>query len=152
MSYRGAALPDPSFRSAEGETHTGAEMKRVWGFFHTQIKTFSSSSIVHLFRTFKCSFNSEQPISSLKSFSSFPPSSPCFFLHTSISDASCGHQTAEMGAAVTLLSAPGNPTLRQRHNARQGSATTPHRIIILGNSATFGKAFTLTFTLLLQQT
>ena len=136
--------------------HTPAQRRRdeEGGFFHTQFKTFSSSAKVHLFRTCKCSFNSEQPISSLKSFSSFPPSSPCFFLHTSISDASCGHQTAEMGAAVTLLSAPGNPTLRKRHNARQGSATTPHRIIILGNSATFGKAFTLfkTFTLPLQQT
>lgn len=42
-----------------------------------------------------------------------------FFLHARISVASSsGHQTAEMGA-VTLHSGLGNPTLRQRHNARR---------------------------------
>ncbi|KAF6719780.1 hypothetical protein FQA47_005170 [Oryzias melastigma] len=47
---------------------------------------------------------------------------------------SSGHQTAQMGA-VTLHSAPGNPTLRKRHNARRRVGDHFRRS---GNAAIFG--------------
>lgn len=61
-------------------------------------------------------------------FLSFPPSSSLlfFFLHARISVASSsGHQTAEMGA-VTLHWGLGNPTLRQRHNAKAEGRRPQH--------------------------
>lgn len=103
--------PNPVFDPPRGETHRhrGAETRLCSPRQGVSESRFNVPPSQHKFQ-----LKAKNP------FSSFPPSSSLFFfLHARISVASSsGHQTAEMGA-VTLHSGLGNPTLRQRHNARR---------------------------------
>lgn len=118
LHYRGAALPEPSFFwPTKGETHRhrGTDTKAVFTPKKSPTNCWRSLLSAQIPTQRKTKILSRRSHRRRPSF---------FFLHARVSVASSsGHQTAEMGA-VTLHSALGNPTLRQRHGAREESATT----------------------------
>lgn len=123
--------PNPVFDPPRGETHRhrGAETRR----FHP------NKRVRVPIERFPVSTQTPTQSKKIPSCLSHRRRPSFFFLHAKISVASSSsHQTAEMGA-VTLHSGLGNPTLRQRHNARRRVGDHFERS---GNTAIFGNSST----------